>query len=566
MKELTAPEIRRLIKAHNVLTKITIPKGAKKVDLIKLINDAGFKLDHEAKKITKMRKGKQDIADGTSIDLPAGDTPEQKAAKKAKAKAAKDKKAAEIKAKSAADIQKGAALGKLVAARRMKKDMIKNKATKPTAATKTTAKASSIQKKSAPKYSKPADKPAPKKIVKSKVVNTKKVPDAPPKKAATPPKKGLIDTPKDPKKPVKKKLGLTGININTSPQDTPSVKDIQGLDLKKDEPPPKKIVKEIADMSVEEIVEISFKNRIDGSKLFVPFKGSKNNHLLYMLYTLGKNKNDCGVNPKLMADIFNNAGGSKKVIRNNMEEIQEAVARCAKRGKMLCVPVKRSGHANMLIFNFHRKEVERFEPHGYSDKKGTDKDNLGLGAVIKDMNKYFKKELGYEFKYMKPKQVSNQTIKDKGDWEEYQGFQYSDRSRDMPKNLTFKNVVITSAGGYCMAWGYFYLDLRLKFPKLSGGEIITKSFDILMSDTAQQAGRQRFRNMVIGMTDQIYKWGEDMVKKGFITEEKFIKGIDQGGNWKPRDKSGANEGNDIQVEYRAAILKWSEDEWKRLAE
>lgn len=564
VKQLTAPEIRRLIKAHNVLTKITIPKGAKKADLIKLIEDAGFSVDHENKKIKKVRTGKQDISVGTEIKVPAGDTPEQKAAKKAKAKAAREKKAAEIKAKSASDIQKGAAIGKLVAAKRMRKEMVKNKATKPTPATKTTAKASTIQKKETPKYSKPADKPKPKKIEPSKVVNTKKIPDAPPKKPATPAK---IDKPKEPKKPVRKKLGMTGMNINApSPQDTPSIQDIKGLDLKKNEAPPDKIVKEIADMSVEEIVDIAFNNRIDGSKKYVAFKGTRNNHLLYMLYTLGRNNNDCAVDPELMSDIFFNDGGSKKVIRKNMDKIQKAVVRCAKRGKMLCIPVKRSGHANMLIFNFHRKEVERFEPHGYSDKKGTDKDNLGLGAVIKEMNKYFKSELGYEFKYMKPKQISNQKIKDEGDWESYKGFQYSDRSSDMPKTYTLKNVVITSAGGYCMAWGYFYFDLRLKFPKLSGGEIITRSFDILMTDKAKEAGRQRFRDMVIGMTNQIYIWGEDMVKKGFITEKKYIQALDQGGDWKKKDNTGSSEGGTIQREYREAILKWSEKEWKRFAE
>jgi len=53
MAKLTAAEIRKLIKAHNVLTKITIPKGAKRDDLIKLVEKKGYKVDHENKKISR---------------------------------------------------------------------------------------------------------------------------------------------------------------------------------------------------------------------------------------------------------------------------------------------------------------------------------------------------------------------------------------------------------------------------------------------------------------------------------------------------------------------------------
>ena len=53
MAMLTVSEIRKLIKAHNVLTKITIPKGATRDDLIKLVEKKGYKVDHENKKISR---------------------------------------------------------------------------------------------------------------------------------------------------------------------------------------------------------------------------------------------------------------------------------------------------------------------------------------------------------------------------------------------------------------------------------------------------------------------------------------------------------------------------------
>ena len=44
----------------------------------------------------------------------------------------------------------------------------------------------------------------------------------------------------------------------------------------------------------------------------------------------------------------------------------DSYIRCRNRGKMLVVPVLtlNNTHENILIFNFHRREIERFEPHG----------------------------------------------------------------------------------------------------------------------------------------------------------------------------------------------------------
>lgn len=56
--EITTPEIRKLIRAHNVLVSIKIPKGAKREDIIKLITDAGYRIDHENAKLRPVAKGK----------------------------------------------------------------------------------------------------------------------------------------------------------------------------------------------------------------------------------------------------------------------------------------------------------------------------------------------------------------------------------------------------------------------------------------------------------------------------------------------------------------------------
>ena len=49
--ELTGAELRKLIKAHNILVSIKIPKGTDREGLIKLIEDKGYKVDHKKKAI-----------------------------------------------------------------------------------------------------------------------------------------------------------------------------------------------------------------------------------------------------------------------------------------------------------------------------------------------------------------------------------------------------------------------------------------------------------------------------------------------------------------------------------
>ena len=57
---LTSQELRKLIRAHNELSKIKIAKGATADDMVKLIEDAGYKVDHEKKEISpKPTRGKK---------------------------------------------------------------------------------------------------------------------------------------------------------------------------------------------------------------------------------------------------------------------------------------------------------------------------------------------------------------------------------------------------------------------------------------------------------------------------------------------------------------------------
>jgi hypothetical protein len=57
--ELTAPELRRMIKEHNKLMSIKVPPKTDRDGLIKLINDNGYKINHEEQKLIPSVKMKR---------------------------------------------------------------------------------------------------------------------------------------------------------------------------------------------------------------------------------------------------------------------------------------------------------------------------------------------------------------------------------------------------------------------------------------------------------------------------------------------------------------------------
>lgn len=75
--ELTSAEIRRLISAHNKLSKITIPKGTDRDGLLKLVETNGFRVDHKNEKLIQTRSKPL-----MKIDLPPKKTRAKKEEKK----------------------------------------------------------------------------------------------------------------------------------------------------------------------------------------------------------------------------------------------------------------------------------------------------------------------------------------------------------------------------------------------------------------------------------------------------------------------------------------------------
>tara|TARA_R110001632_G_scaffold71171_1_gene165235 strand:- start:49 stop:1119 length:1071 start_codon:yes stop_codon:yes gene_type:complete len=59
--QLTTAEIRKLISAHNKLSKITIPPKSKRDDILKILKDNGFSVNHERQRLEQVKVQKKDV-------------------------------------------------------------------------------------------------------------------------------------------------------------------------------------------------------------------------------------------------------------------------------------------------------------------------------------------------------------------------------------------------------------------------------------------------------------------------------------------------------------------------
>ena len=117
VKELSTAEIRKLIRMHNKLTDIKIPKGSKRDDILALLDKNGYKVDHEKKaivpKVQMQRKKTIKLKDSEKVLGKPKTKEEKEKAKKEREKKKKEKEGELIK--------KGATIGRLVAKKQMAK-------------------------------------------------------------------------------------------------------------------------------------------------------------------------------------------------------------------------------------------------------------------------------------------------------------------------------------------------------------------------------------------------------------------------------------------------------------
>ena len=111
--ELTGAELRKLIRAHNILVSIKIPAGTDREGLIKLIEGKGYKVDHKKKAIIDSKKDRPrrpkvtlDQAKELTKPKPKTALQQQKAVEAKAEKAEKKKKQERVIRKKAVEEEK----------------------------------------------------------------------------------------------------------------------------------------------------------------------------------------------------------------------------------------------------------------------------------------------------------------------------------------------------------------------------------------------------------------------------------------------------------------------------
>ena len=129
-KELTTPQIRKLIKAHNVLMSIKIPVGSSRQQILKILDDKGYMVNHIRKSIQRRYKNERK----PNVTLTQADKilkkPEKTALQKQKAVEAKEKKE-EIQKKKEREIKKEAVKKAMINKPDVKKPVKKPPVKKP---------------------------------------------------------------------------------------------------------------------------------------------------------------------------------------------------------------------------------------------------------------------------------------------------------------------------------------------------------------------------------------------------------------------------------------------------
>jgi len=249
------------------------------------------------------------------------------------------------------------------------------------------------------------------------------------------------------------------------------------------------ITPETLDTFLENEKKLSSKEPVEtiSNAMIMPF---------HMLSVLKKSKNDCsaGIRGRKLINIETTKALVNYPSSDEIDFIANSYLRCKKRNKMLVIPLnlntkKRGGHQNMLIFNYHRKEVERFEPHGSKTRwKEVDSSKIDKSLIRRVINRINDKlPQNEKLTYISPEKVCPTGFKG------YQSYESSIPSKDT------NNVMIKDPRGYCLAWSYFYAFLRLKFPKPSASELIKDSFKILKTEPQQL--REFIRGQTIDATN-----------------------------------------------------------------
>jgi hypothetical protein len=238
------------------------------------------------------------------------------------------------------------------------------------------------------------------------------------------------------------------------------------------------------------------------------------------LYVLQKHKNDCVWNEEISGEkdlskkideknlflfnLFGSKVGLNLASLTNIE-VQERIMKkyleCAKRNKILVIPLTLPGHANMLVFNHKLRQVERYEPHG-SGTQG--KIQKPLDNALKSLAELIAKDKttpnftqGFRFS---PSEESCPIIpKDfKIYAREGAGLQsYDGTLEQKQQKIRVDGDLVKDTEGFCCMWSFLQMDYRLSNPTLKPNKLGTE-----LMKAFKENPRESFRRFIRGYTSE----------------------------------------------------------------
>jgi len=154
--------------------------------------------------------------------------------------------------------------------------------------------------------------------------------------------------------------------------------------------------------------------------------------------------------------------------------------------KLSLIPNNGGTHANILIYDIKKNILERFEPFGPNDML----DESELNRYIEMLAK---KIFNNKVKYISPKLFMNDTK-----------FQLVSSDSD-PENKKAGDPI-----GYCMAWCFWYLELRLQNPNTPSDKLVEDAFKNILKNRDMNSNQvldyiRNYSNSLDGMKNKFLK-------------------------------------------------------------
>lgn len=164
--------------------------------------------------------------------------------------------------------------------------------------------------------------------------------------------------------------------------------------------------------------------------------------------------------------------------------------------KLTLVPSNNNTHANIIIYDKVNNKLERFEPYGLIPYV----DSYDLDIFIEDVGK---KWINKKLSYIKSKNIGLQVISD-------------DSNYDVKK--------LGDPGGFCLAWTYWFLEMRITNPDMDIDEIIRDTIgDIVKMNVTD--GSRMFINFIRNYANDLDKEKNEFLIDAGI-DEKNIYNLD----------------------------------------